>query len=77
MTFGCGAKPRSSYRLLPTSYSLTSSRACGIDAYGVRGFGSAMPENKFSVAAFALHAIPAGCRYSAVALFFYVAMILL
>ncbi len=32
----------------------------GIDAYGVRGFGSAMPECKHSVAAFALHAIPAG-----------------
>ena len=31
-----------------------------IDAYGVRGFGSAMPECKHSVAAFALHAIPAG-----------------
>ena len=39
---------------------ITSSRGDGIDAYGVRGFGSAMLENKFSVAAFALHAIPAG-----------------
>ena len=32
----------------------------GIDAYGVRGFGSAMPECKHSVAAFALHATLAG-----------------
>ncbi len=31
----------------------------GIDAYGVSGFGSAMPESKLSVAAFALHATPA------------------
>ncbi len=31
----------------------------GIDAYGVSGFGSAMPESKHSVAAFALHATPA------------------
>ena len=28
----------------------------GIDAYGVSGFGSAMPESMLSVAAFALHA---------------------
>ena len=49
----------------------------GIDAYGVSGFGSAMPESKLSVAAFALHAIPAGCRQVTVALFFYVAMVLL
>ena len=31
-----------------------SSHAYGIDAYGVRGFGSAMPENLFSVAAWTL-----------------------
>ena len=30
-----------------------------IDAYGVSGFGSAMPESKLSGAAFALHATPA------------------
>ena len=56
---------------------VTSSHACGIDAYGVRGFGSAMPENKFSVAAFALHAIPAGCRLQSIDLFFYMSMVFL
>ena len=63
-------------RDLPKSH-LIFSRACGIDAYGVRGFGSAKPENKFSVAAFALHAIPAGCREVTVALFLHVSMVLL
>jgi len=62
---------------LPRHVRITSSHAYGIDAYGVRGFGSAMPENMFSVAAFALHAIPAGCRQVAVALFFYVPVVLL
>ena len=56
---------------------LISSHAYGIDAYGVRGFGSAMPENKFSVAAFALHAIPAGCRLPSFDLFFYMSMVFL
>ena len=71
---GAGAEARG--RLSP-HITLTSSRVCGIDAYGVRGFGSAMPENLFSGAAFALHAILAGCCLQSFDLFFYMSVIFL
>ena len=72
---GAGTEARG--RLSPLIQLFISSRAYDIDAYGVRGFGSAMPENKFSVAAFALHAIPAGCRQVTVASLLHMPVVLL
>lgn len=54
--------PIASLRMLQDdTHEITPLRCLrGIDAYGVSGFGSAMPECKHSVAAFALHATLAG-----------------